>query len=76
MRLSSISAIIFITIFYLVVDKGGWKMLILQFFGWFVVSLLASIGVLQTPGPEGLAFRRHLTVSPVTINRRLSDAQR
>ena len=51
-------------------------MLILQFFGGFVVSLLASIGVLQTPGPEGLAFRRHLTVSPVTINRRLSDAQR
>ena len=49
-------------------------MLILQFFRGFVVSLLASIGVLQTPGPDGLAFRRHLTVSPVTRNRRLSDA--
>ena len=26
------------------------------FFGGFVVSLLASIGVLQTPGPVDLAF--------------------
>jgi len=34
-------------------------MLILHFF-WLVVSLLASIGVLQTPGPEDLVFRRHL----------------
>ena len=34
-----------------------------------VVFLLASIGVLQTPGPDGLVFRRHLVVSPVTINR-------
>ena len=49
-------------------------MLILQFFGGLVVSLLASIGVLQTPGPEGLVFRRHLTVSPVTRHRRLADA--
>ena len=35
-------------------------MLILQFFGGLVVSLLASIGVLQTPGPEGLVFPAHL----------------
>ncbi len=35
-------------------------MLILQFLEGLVVSLLASIGVLQTPGPEGLVFRRHL----------------
>ena len=35
-------------------------MLILQFFGGFVVSLLVSIGVIQTPGPEDLVFRRHL----------------
>ena len=64
-----------------------------------MVSLLASIGVLQTPsvswgnsrhtcgvpgyyksasfrrpGPNSLAFRRHLAVSPVTRNRRPSDA--
>jgi len=35
-------------------------MLILQFFGGFVVSLLASIGVLQTPGLYGFVLRRHL----------------
>jgi len=50
-------------------------MLILQFFfGGFVVSLLASIGVLQTPWLYGFVFRRHLAVSPVTWNRRPSDA--
>ncbi len=27
---------------------------------WFVVSLLASIGVLQTPWLYGFVFRRHL----------------
>jgi len=35
-------------------------MLILQFFGGFVVSFLASIGVLQTPGTEDLVFPAHL----------------
>ena len=49
-------------------------MLILQFFGGFVVSLLASIGVLQTPGPEGFGFPETPDGDPVIINRRLSDA--
>ena len=39
---------------------GGWRMLILQFFGGFVVSFLASTGVLQTPGTEDLVFPAHL----------------
>ena len=39
-----------------------------------VVFLLVSIGVLQTPRPEGLVFRRHLAMSRVTRNRRHSDA--
>ena len=38
------------------------------------VSLSASIGVLQTPGLYGFVHRRYLAVSPVTRNRRLSDA--
>ena len=49
-------------------------MLILQFFGGFVVSLLASIGVLQTPEPVGLAFPETPAVYRVTRNRLLSDA--
>ncbi len=44
------------------------------FFGGFVVSLLASIGVLQTPEPVGLAFPETPAVYRVTRNRLLSDA--
>ena len=49
-------------------------MLILQFFGGFVVSLLASIGVLQTPGVSWGGIPGTLAVYRVTINRRPSDA--
>ncbi len=62
-------------IFYLVVGKGM-ENVNFTIFGGFVVSLLASIGVLQTPGPDDLSFPETPAVSPVTINRRLSDAQR
>ena len=54
----------------------GWRMLILQFFEGACGFL---IGFNRRP-PDALGrmvwlFRRHLTVSPVTINRRPSDAQ-
>ena len=65
---------LFLWLFFIWLWVKGMKDVNFTIFGGFVVSLLASIGVLQTPGPEGLTFRRHLTVSPVTINRRLSDA--
>ena len=39
-----------------------------------MVSLLVSIGVLQTPLAEWVGFPETPAVSPVTINRRHSDA--
>ena len=44
-------------------------------FDWIVgVALSMHSASSRRPGPDGLAFRRHLAVSPVTRNRRPSDA--
>ena len=65
---------LFLWLFFIWLLVKGMENVNFTIFGGYVVSLLASIGVLQTPGLYGFVFRRHLAVSPVTRNRRPSDA--